>query len=63
MNLQIATTAEEQISVSEEISRNITHIAEMAEQTDLDAQQTSDSAQTVSNLSKQLSQLISKFKI
>ncbi len=63
MNLQIATTAEEQISVSEEISKNITHIAEMAEKTDQDAKETSRSAQSVSELSEQLAKLISRFKI
>ncbi|MFC3152942.1 methyl-accepting chemotaxis protein [Litoribrevibacter euphylliae] len=63
MNLQIATTAEEQISVSEEINQNITHIAEMAEKTDEDAKQTSQSAQSVARLSEQLAELISCFKI
>ncbi|WP_284382708.1 methyl-accepting chemotaxis protein [Litoribrevibacter albus] len=63
MNLQIATTAEEQISVSEEINKNITHIAEMAEKTDVDAKETSESALAVADLSEQLSKLISRFKI
>jgi len=63
MNLQIATTAEEQISVSEEINLNITQIAEMAEHTDEDAKQTSASAESVSKLSQQLSDLIGRFKI
>ena len=63
MNLQIATTAEEQISVSEEINRNIVRIAEMAELTDQDANKTAESTQTLSSLASQLSSLIAKFKI
>ncbi|GAA3925644.1 methyl-accepting chemotaxis protein [Litoribacillus peritrichatus] len=63
MNQQIATAAEEQISVSKEINDNITRIAEMAELTDQDANKTADSTRTLSDLAIQLSKLIAKFKI
>ena len=63
MNTQIATAAEEQSSVAEEINHNVVTISEIAIDTANSAQQNSVSSDELSRLSSELSQLVGSFKI
>jgi len=63
MNTQIATAAEEQSVVAEEINRNITRISDIARDIAEDTNTTSDSVQHLNQLAKDLNQQISIFKI
>ena len=63
MNVQIATAAEEQSSVSEEINRNVVEINTVAEQSAEGAQKTASASGELSNLAQQLQGLISQFKV
>ena len=63
MNLQIATAAEEQSAVSEEINRNIVEISQIAEQSAGGAQQTATASQELSGLAAHLQSLIQQFKV
>ena len=56
MNQQIATAAEEQTAVAEEISRNLTDIKEIATGNSLDAERTQQTSQQLHTLSGTLSQ-------
>lgn len=57
MNRQIATAAEEQTSVAEDISRNITDITDIASANQLEVDNTARASQTLHNLSGELSTL------
>lgn len=63
MNTQIATAAEEQTAVSDEISRNIENIQEMSHQTSAGSEQIAEASEKLANLSHQLDQLIGQFKV
>lgn len=63
MNLQIATAAEEQSAVSEEINRNVVEISQIAEQSAEGAQQTAIASEELSELAGQLQSLIQQFKV
>ena len=63
MNLQIATAAEEQSSVSEEINRNVVEISQIAEQSADGAQQTAIASEELSGLANHLQGLIKQFKV
>lgn len=63
MNLQIATAAEEQSSVSEEINRNVTEISQIAEQSADGAQQTAKASGELASLANHLQNLIKQFKV
>jgi methyl-accepting chemotaxis protein len=63
MNTQIATAAEEQSHVSEEINRNINNIAQVSEQTVEGARQTADATATLANLAVDLRQLVAQFRV
>jgi len=63
MNSQIATAAEEQSAVSEDINRNIATIKEIAEQTSAGAQQTASASNGLANLAGELSELVARFKL
>ncbi len=62
MNVQIATAAEEQSSVSEEINRNISNINDVVRQTAEGTGQISDASSELAKLSNDLQQLVSQFK-
>ncbi|HEB54721.1 MAG TPA: methyl-accepting chemotaxis protein [Gammaproteobacteria bacterium] len=62
MNVQIATAAEEQSSVSEEINRNISNINEVVRQTAEGTGEISEASSELAQLSHDLQQLISQFK-
>ena len=63
MNTQIASAAEEQSTVTEEINRNIVNINEVAEQTSEGAAQAKQASDDLAKLSEQLKQLVSQFTV
>ena len=63
MNTQIATAAEEQNAVAEEINRSVVGISEVTEQTAAGAQQTASASNELNELASQLSGLVKQFKI
>ncbi|MEW8030097.1 MAG: methyl-accepting chemotaxis protein [Candidatus Thiodiazotropha sp.] len=63
MNTQIASAAEEQSSVTEEINRSIVSINEVAEQSAVGAQQTSAASDDLAKLAEQLKGLVERFKV
>ena len=63
MNQQIATAAEQQSSVAEEISRSILHVRDVAEQTASASEETAASSVELARLGSQLQQMVSHFRI
>ena len=63
MNQQIATAAEEQAVVSEEINRKIVDISDIARETSTNTQQTIATGQFLSVIANQLRTLMSRFKV
>ncbi|MEW6646590.1 MAG: methyl-accepting chemotaxis protein [Pseudomonadota bacterium] len=63
MNTQIATAAEQQSAVAEEINRNISSISHMADMTSEGAKQTSQIAEELVRLANELNRLIDEFKL
>ena len=63
MNAQIASAAEEQSSVAEDISRNTVTIRDLADRTADSGRQTSSAAEQMSRLSDALQQQVSRFRI
>jgi len=63
MNMQIATAAEEQSAVAEEINRNITTISDIADTTAADARQTSQISEELVHLAAELNRLVSQFRL
>ncbi len=63
MNIQIASAAEEQSAVSEEINRNVTCISQISEQTASGAEQTTCAATELAQLASELQNLVRQFKI
>lgn len=63
MNTQIATAAEEQSAVAEEINRNITSISSIADNTSAGATQTAQSSVELVRLATELRRLVSQFKL
>ncbi len=63
MNTQIATAAEEQSAVAEEINRNIVNISEIVDRTADGANQTSIASEELASLASQLQQLVNQFKV
>ncbi len=63
MNTQIATAAEEQSSVAEEINSNIVNIREISEQTAEGAMQTSSASTELAHLGEELQGLVGQFKV
>jgi methyl-accepting chemotaxis protein len=63
MNTQIASAAEEQGSVAEEINRNIVNITEVANQTASGAQQTASASDELARLAGELQRHISQFRV
>jgi len=62
MNMQIATAAEEQGAVAEEINRNVVSISGIAEQTTEGAKQTDQASGDLARLAVDLQTLVSQFK-
>jgi aerotaxis receptor len=63
MNAQIATAAEEQNAVSEEINRNIVNISSVAEQTTAVSEETAQAMQQLVSESAQLHALVQQFGV
>ncbi|WP_019616310.1 methyl-accepting chemotaxis protein [Psychromonas ossibalaenae] len=63
LSTQIATASEEQSSVSEEVSRNMSNIHEMVQELTVNAQAAADSTQNLATANSQLNALVSKFKL
>ena len=63
MNSQIATAAEEQASVADEIDRNITSITQAAEETTRAARETVSAAGTIRSQMQKLTDLVQTFKV
>ena len=63
MSTQIASAAEEQSAVTEEINRNIVQINEMTEQTAVGAKQTSAANSDQTRLAAELQGLVGRFKV
>ena len=63
MNGQIASAAEEQSSVAEEINRNVVTVSLVAEQTSEGAQHTAATSEELARLAEQLQALVGQFRI
>ena len=63
MNDQIATSAEEQTLVTDEITHNIVHISDISLQTMDASSQTDDASQGLAKLAGELQSLVGQFKI
>ncbi|HKM15902.1 MAG TPA: methyl-accepting chemotaxis protein [Marinospirillum sp.] len=62
MNLQIASTTEEQSATTEELARNTNRIGELADEATQGANETSEGSHAIEALAKQLNSLIDRFK-
>ncbi len=63
MNLQIASAAEEQTSVAEEINKNISNITNVAEETLQGANQTTQTSNALAQLSQELLTRVQQFRV
>lgn len=63
MNSQIATAAEEQSAVAEEIGRNVANISEIADKTSEGAKQTAQINQELVRMADELHSLVNRFKL
>lgn len=63
MNLQIATAAEEQNAVAENINQSVTNISSITEQTAAGAQQTASASNELNSLAEKLSSMVKQFKV
>lgn len=63
MNLMVASSAEEQSAVAEQVSENIVRINNFSEQTVEDAQSTADATNTLSDQAGQLKAIVNEFKV
>jgi len=63
MNIQIATAAEEQSSVAQEIDQSIVRISKLSEESSDNSHQISSSSTALNDLGQELKRIISTFKI
>jgi len=63
MNTQIATAAEQQTAVAEEINRNINNISELGQHVTSSSEMTASSSEELSRLSHDLQDLVGQFKV
>lgn len=63
MNTQIASAAEEQTAVADEISKSVQQIADIADKATQNAEDLAGTASRMSELERQLNQLVSRFRI
>ncbi|QUM81757.1 methyl-accepting chemotaxis protein [Moritella sp. 5] len=63
LNTQIATAAEEQSSVSSEVTRNMTAIREMAQELAINGQSTAQESVNVAVANEQLKSIVAQFKL
>ena len=62
MNMHIATAAEEQNAVSEEINRNLVAIQQIVEQLNLATDESDETTRHVATTGQQLKDLVSRFR-
>ena len=62
MNNQIASTAEKQTAVAEEINRNISNISHVSEETSLGAKNTADACNELLKLANELRSIVGSFR-
>lgn len=62
-NIQIASAAEEQTTVADEINQKILRISDVALQTSSGAEQTAVTSRELARLAEQLESLVSRFKL
>ena len=62
LNAQMASAAQEQSSVTQDVSRNVVNISQLAERTSVDAEQATAVSNAVLDLSGQLNALVARFK-
>ncbi len=63
LNVQIASAAEEQSSVAEEINRNINNVSDIAQQTSTASGQSAATSEELARLASDLQQLIGRFRV
>jgi len=63
MNVQIATAAEEQNAVAENINQSVVNISNITEQTAAGAQQTASASNELNELAGHLSRIVKQFKV
>jgi methyl-accepting chemotaxis protein len=63
MNLQIASAANEQSAVAEEMARNINEISAVSEETAEGAEQTAEASQQLAELATHLQHLVGQFRV
>ncbi|MDH5785427.1 MAG: methyl-accepting chemotaxis protein [Chromatiales bacterium] len=63
MNAHIASAAEEQSAVADEINRNIVNISQVADQNTENAMQTSKASEELAHLATELQNLVAQFKV
>ncbi|TLX63974.1 methyl-accepting chemotaxis protein [Stutzerimonas nosocomialis] len=63
MNMQIATAAEEQSSVAEEVNRSVLNVRDVADQSAAAAEETAASTVELARLGNELNLLIGRFKV
>jgi methyl-accepting chemotaxis protein len=63
MNLQIASAAEEQSAVADDINRNVLNIGQVAGEVSKGADESSQASTKLALLADQQSELVSQFKI
>lgn len=63
LNIQIASAAEEQSVVAEEINRNVLTISQAGQQTSLASQQTMVASEELARLAAQLQNVVSQFRV
>ncbi|MFF7710106.1 methyl-accepting chemotaxis protein [Pseudomonas sp. NPDC007930] len=63
MNAQIASAAEEQTAVAEEINRSVHHIAQAVEQVTEETEQSAATSRSLASLGEQLGRLVGQFRI
>jgi len=63
MNLQIATAAEEQNAVAENINQSVVNISDITEQTAAGAQQTASASNELTELAEKLTGMVQQFKV
>lgn len=63
LSTQIATAAEEQSSVTQELSRNMTAISDIVGELDSNGQQALEEAQNISDMNQKLTGIVGRFKL